>query len=40
VQQKYNEVREAVYRGEMTGAEGAAQLQQAAEEEWEAAGFG
>jgi hypothetical protein len=40
VRQKYVELREAVYREDMTGAEAAAQLQEAAEEEWDAAGFG
>jgi ABC-type glycerol-3-phosphate transport system substrate-binding protein len=39
VQTKYQEAREAVYRGTMTGKEAAAMLQAAAEEEWEAAGF-
>ena len=40
VQDKYIELREAVYRDVVTGAEAAAQLQEAAEEEWTAAGFG
>jgi len=40
ISQKFQEVRESVYRGEMTGAEAAARLQEEAEKEWEAAGFG
>ena len=40
VRTKYVELREAVYREIMTGAEAAAQLQQDAENEWKAAGFG
>jgi multiple sugar transport system substrate-binding protein len=40
VQTKFVELRESVYREDMTGAEAAEKLQAAAEEEWEAAGFG
>lgn len=40
IRTKFNEYREAVYRGDLSGAEAAAQFQQAAEEEWDAAGFG
>ncbi len=40
ISQKYSEVREAVYRGEMSGAEAAAKLQDEAVKEWKAAGFG
>jgi maltose-binding protein MalE len=39
VEDKYIQVRESVYRGEMTGAEAAAMLQAEAEKEWKAAGF-
>ena len=38
--EKHRDFREAVYRGEMTGAEAAAKLQEEAEKEWDAAGFG
>jgi hypothetical protein len=37
---KFVEVRDAVNRGNMTGAEAAATLQEAAETEWTNAGFG
>lgn len=37
---QYGQVREAVFRGEMTGAEGAAKLQDDAVKEWKQAGFG
>ena len=40
VSQKFIEAREAVYRGEMSGADAAAQLQDEAVKEWKAAGFG
>lgn len=36
---KYQEAREAVYRGTMTGAEAAAKLQEQAETEWKNAGY-
>ncbi|RIK37514.1 MAG: hypothetical protein DCC55_24000 [Chloroflexi bacterium] len=36
---QFVQVREAVFRGEMTGAQAAAQLQQLAETEWREAGF-
>ncbi|GAB4513221.1 MAG: hypothetical protein Kow0047_24790 [Anaerolineae bacterium] len=39
IQTKYAEVREAVFRGEMTGAEGAKKMQQLLEEEYKAAGY-
>ncbi|MCS7221095.1 MAG: substrate-binding domain-containing protein [Anaerolineae bacterium] len=39
LQTKFAEIREAVYRNEMTGAEGAAKLQKLLEEEYKAAGF-
>ncbi|GIV78092.1 MAG: ABC transporter substrate-binding protein [Litorilinea sp.] len=39
VQQKYQELREAVYRGQMTGAQAAARLQEEAEKELAASGF-
>ncbi len=39
LEQKYVDVREAVYRGEMTGAEAAAKLQDEAVKEYKAAGF-
>ncbi|MCD6289294.1 MAG: twin-arginine translocation signal domain-containing protein [Anaerolineae bacterium] len=38
-QTKFAEVREAIYRGEMTGKEGAKKLQQLFEEEYKAAGY-
>jgi len=40
VETKVAEAREAVYRGTMTGAQAAAQLQQQAEEEWKNSGNG
>jgi ABC-type glycerol-3-phosphate transport system substrate-binding protein len=40
VYQKFIEVREAVFRDELTAAEGAAKLQDDAVKEWEASGFG
>ena len=40
INQKYIEVRESVYRGDLTGAEAAAKLQDDAVKEWKAAGFG
>ena len=39
VQTKFAEIRETVFRDEITGAEGAAKLQQLFEEEYKAAGF-
>lgn len=39
VRQKYRELREQVFRGELTGAEAAAALQDAAVKEYQAAGF-
>jgi multiple sugar transport system substrate-binding protein len=39
IEQKNQQLREAVYRGQMTGAEAAAQLQLEAEKEWREAGF-
>ncbi len=39
VSRKYNEYFEKVYRGEMTGADAAAALQQDAEKEWREAGY-
>jgi ABC-type glycerol-3-phosphate transport system substrate-binding protein len=40
VSQKFIELREAVYRDQMTGAEAAAKLQEEAVKEWKASGFG
>ncbi|MEM7539185.1 MAG: extracellular solute-binding protein [Chloroflexota bacterium] len=40
IREKHQDYREAVYRDQMTGAEAAAKLQEDAEKEWEAAGFG
>lgn len=40
VEVQFQRMREAVYRGEMTGAQAAAQLQEQAENEWRQAGFG
>ena len=40
IREKHGDYREAVYRDEMSGAEAAAKLQQDAEKEWKAAGFG
>ena len=39
VETQYQQVREAVFRGEMTGAQAAAQLQEECEKEWQQAGF-
>ncbi|MDI7277210.1 MAG: extracellular solute-binding protein, partial [Anaerolineae bacterium] len=39
VQTQYIELREAVYRGQMTGAQAAAEFQRRVDEEWKAAGF-
>ncbi|MEZ4863269.1 MAG: extracellular solute-binding protein [Caldilineaceae bacterium] len=39
VETQYQQVREAVFRGEMTGAQGAAKLQDEAVKEWKQAGF-
>ena len=40
VETQYQQAREAVFRGEMTGAQAAAQLQEECEKEWKQAGFG
>lgn len=40
VREKFVDAREAVYRGEMTGEEAAAWMQDESVKEWEAAGFG
>ncbi|MBV7330450.1 substrate-binding domain-containing protein [Chloroflexi bacterium TSY] len=40
INQKFREVREQVYRGELSGADAAAKLQDEAVKEWKAAGFG
>lgn len=40
VETQYQQARESVYRGQMTGAEAVAQLQEEAEKEWKQAGFG
>ncbi len=40
IETQYIQVREAVFRGEMTGAQAAAQLQEQAVNEWQQAGFG
>jgi multiple sugar transport system substrate-binding protein len=40
VQTQYTELRESVYREQMSGAEAAAEWQRRCEEEWKAAGFG
>jgi hypothetical protein len=37
---KVAEIREAVFRGQMTGAEGAKKLQEQAEQEWQNQGLG
>jgi hypothetical protein len=39
VERKYLEVAEQVYRGQMTGAQGAEEMQSAAEQEWKEAGY-
>ena len=39
VDRKFTEVAEQVYRGQMTGAQGAEELQRAAEQEWKEAGY-
>lgn len=40
VETQYQQAREKVFRGELTGAQAAAQLQEAAVKEWKEAGFG